>query len=276
MHHVNFQSQFFSATTAVVIGAGSLLYIPLANATPAVPDKSKAGTAQNKRQPDVDFGPYMARLERKIGAAWTPPQGHEFDRITVIFQLNNSGDVSDLRVKGSSGFESSDKEALAAVTRSGPFEIPPKGAPKIIGVEFTFDFNIVKGIHKGDPDFVKRCSDHLSVSPIDSADIRGIRGIDFHQFMDDIEIRIKRAWFPPRGQESRQVLVSFKVSNKGEMTDPKIERSSGVALADTAALVALQTAAGNNFRYVPPDCPSIVNVHFLFDPDLLPKSDRRF
>jgi TonB family protein len=81
--------------------------------------------------------------------------------------------------------------------------------------------------------------------------------------MADLQRRIKRAWFPPLGQESRPVTVLFKIHSQGELSDLRIENSSGVAIADQVALQAVTNAAP--FRPLPEGSPNVVPVEFKFD-----------
>jgi len=52
---------------------------------------------------DVDFGPYMADLQRRIKAAWHPPKGNESKRVVVVFKVHRDGSLSNLRIDHSSG-----------------------------------------------------------------------------------------------------------------------------------------------------------------------------
>ncbi|MBI3590724.1 MAG: energy transducer TonB [Candidatus Melainabacteria bacterium] len=91
---------------------------------------------------DIDFGPYMNELQRRIKRSWRPPRGNESKRVIVTFKINKSGELSDLTLKAASGFEPSDKAALIAVQGAAPFARLPEGAPNIVDIEFTFDYNV--------------------------------------------------------------------------------------------------------------------------------------
>src|SRR5581483_2448584 len=67
--------------------------------------------------------------------------------------------------------------------------------------------------------------------------------VDFGPYMADLQRRIKRAWFPPRGQETRRVVVVFKIHKGGELSNLRLEHSSGVTSADVAAMKAVENAA---------------------------------
>jgi protein TonB len=81
--------------------------------------------------------------------------------------------------------------------------------------------------------------------------------------MAELQRRIKKAWFPPKGQESMRVMVIFKVSKNGELSALRLQKSSGSSLADQAALKAVQDAAP--FRPLPAGAPEDVDIQFTFD-----------
>jgi TonB family protein len=94
------------------------------------------------KEPPVDFGPYMKALQRKIKGNWHPPKGLESKQVVVIFSISREGQLSRLRVVGSSGVEKADQAAMEAVTKSPPFDPLPKGAPESIDIQFTFEYNV--------------------------------------------------------------------------------------------------------------------------------------
>jgi len=96
-------------------------------------------------QANVDFGPYMADLQRRIKRAWFPPKGHEQDRVVVAFKVHQGGELSNLRVDHSSGVVISDQAALYAVQQASPFRPLPAGANDDVDIQFTFDYNVFNG-----------------------------------------------------------------------------------------------------------------------------------
>lgn len=86
---------------------------------------------------------------------------------------------------------------------------------------------------------------------------------DYGPYMSDLQRRIKRAWFPPRGQETKRVSVMFKVHKDGSIGELRIDHSSGVNIADEAALLAASNAAP--FRPLPASSPESVDIQFTFD-----------
>lgn len=109
------------------------------------PNNNPNGRPSVEASKDVDFGPYMADLQRRIKRAWYPPRGQESKRVVVIFKVHSGGELSDLRIDKSSGTALADQAALQAVTNAAPFRPLPAGAPSVVDIQFTFDYNVFGG-----------------------------------------------------------------------------------------------------------------------------------
>jgi len=96
-------------------------------------------TKENKPQ-DIDYGPYMAEVQRRIKASWQPPKGDDTRQVVVVFKIYKFGELSDLHLDKSSGVATQDKAALAAVEKAAPFQPLPTGASAPIDIQFTFDY----------------------------------------------------------------------------------------------------------------------------------------
>lgn len=96
-------------------------------------------------QADIDFGPYMADLQRRIKKHWFPPKGNESKRVVVVFKVHSGGELSQLRLDHSSGVAIADQAALKAVEDAAPFRPLPAGAPDAVDIQFTFDYNVFTG-----------------------------------------------------------------------------------------------------------------------------------
>ena len=86
---------------------------------------------------------------------------------------------------------------------------------------------------------------------------------DFSKYMLELQRRIKHAWFPPSHTEKNRVKVLFKIHANGEMGNLRITESSGIAIADQAALAAVRNAAP--FAHLPENSPENVDIEFTFD-----------
>ena len=114
----------------------------LGNAGNPPPNSRPLAPGSIAAKKDIDFGPYMNVLQRKIKRAWRPPRGNESKRVIVTFRISKNGELSELAIKTGSGFEPSDKAALVAVQAAAPFSRLPEGAPNSVDIEFTFDYNV--------------------------------------------------------------------------------------------------------------------------------------
>lgn len=94
--------------------------------------------------------------------------------------------------------------------------------------------------------------------------IDAIREPDFGPYMRDLQKRIKMNWDPPKGNESKRVVLLFKIAKDGRLLSCSVFKSSGLPGADKAAINAVQATAP--FRPLPPEFkgPSI-DIQFTFD-----------
>lgn len=94
--------------------------------------------------------------------------------------------------------------------------------------------------------------------------IDAIREPDFGPYMRDLQRRIKMNWDPPKGNESKRVVLMFKIAKDGRLLSCSVFKSSGLPNADKAAINAVQATAP--FRPLPADFkgPSI-DIQFTFD-----------
>ena len=87
-------------------------------------------------------------------------------------------------------------------------------------------------------------------------------------YMRDLEQRIKRNWVPPKEDASKRIVVTFTIAKDGKLIDNKITKSSGVPLADKAALEAIEKTAP--FRPLPEEFKGYsVPIEFTFDYNVL-------
>lgn len=107
----------------------------------------QAGTSPNPGvdvAQDIDFGPFMADLERRIKRNWIPPRGSESRKVVLMLFIARDGNVIKIDVKKSSGDAEADESAKQAVMASLPFlALPPQFKEDILPVEFAFDYNVL-------------------------------------------------------------------------------------------------------------------------------------
>ncbi len=105
--------------------------------------------------------------------------------------------------------------------------------------------------------------------------IDAIKEPDFGPYMRELQRRIKRNWSPPKGNESKQVVVLFRVSRDGRLLSIKINKSSGNPSTDKAALSAVKITAP--FRPLPPEYRGEdIDIQFTFDYNVFGIGGRQF
>lgn len=91
-----------------------------------------------------------------------------------------------------------------------------------------------------------------------------IKEPDFGPYMRELQRRIKINWDPPKGNESKRVVLLFKIAKDGRLLSCSVFKSSGLQKADSAALNAVNLAAP--FRPLPHEYKeSSIDVQFTFD-----------
>lgn len=113
-----------------------------------------------------------------------------------------------------------------------------------------------------------------SLAQKDTPSVKASADVDFGPYMADMQRRVKRCWFPPRGEESKRVVLSWKIDSDGKVTGVKVEKSSGVKIADAAAVRAVNEAAP--MRPLPVGAPPSVDIQFTFDYNVFNNSQDKF
>lgn len=91
---------------------------------------------------------------------------------------------------------------------------------------------------------------------------------DFGPYIAELQRRIKRNWSPPADNQNKRIVTVFTVSRDGRLVGVRIVQGSGIAVADQAAVQAIQASAP--FRPLPPNYRgSTIDVQFTFDYNVL-------
>lgn len=94
--------------------------------------------------------------------------------------------------------------------------------------------------------------------------IDAVREPDFGPYMRELQRRIKMNWDPPKGNESKRVVLLFKIAKDGRLLSCSVFKSSGLPNADKAAINAVHLAAP--FRPLPPEFKGqSIDIQFTFD-----------
>ncbi len=91
-----------------------------------------------------------------------------------------------------------------------------------------------------------------------------IREPDFGPYMRELQRRIKMNWDPPKGNESKRVILLFKIAKDGRLLSCSVYKSSGLKSADDAALNAVKLTAP--FKPLPAEYKGqSIDIQFTFD-----------
>jgi len=135
-----------------------LLLLPAIILLVAVQASPTAESAPSTMQDGVDFGPFLADVNRRVRRVWSPPKGTENVTVVVLFYLDANGQVSNVRLRQSCGIADADVAALNAIrsaARSGRFRPLPPGGHLPLECQFTFDQNTAGGAAIVSPDNVQ-------------------------------------------------------------------------------------------------------------------------
>lgn len=92
---------------------------------------------------EMDFGPYMRELQRKIKMNWEPPKGNESKKVIAQFRIDRDGRLLSANILQSSGLSSNDEAAIKAINLSAPFKtLPAEYKASFVDIQFTFDYNV--------------------------------------------------------------------------------------------------------------------------------------
>jgi len=101
-------------------------------------------------------------------------------------------------------------------------------------------------------------------NPKGAPGIDAIKEPDFGPYMKELQRRIKMNWDPPKGDQSKRVVLLFSIARDGRLLNVSVHRSSGLPAADKAAIDAVKLTAP--FRPLPAEFKgNNVDIQFTFD-----------
>ena len=89
---------------------------------------------------DVDLSAYFAEIKRRVKQNWNPSYSSQEQTTYLTFNIQKNGQITDLQVTKSSGSATLDRESVAAVQNSAPFDpLPPDFPLEVLEIEFSFN-----------------------------------------------------------------------------------------------------------------------------------------
>ena len=93
---------------------------------------------------DVDFGPYMRELQRRIKLNWEPPKTGNSKSVVVSFSITRDGRLFNEKILVSCGNLEYDNNALYTIRSTAPFRpLPVNFTGDKVDVQFTLDYNMI-------------------------------------------------------------------------------------------------------------------------------------
>lgn len=97
-----------------------------------------------------------------------------------------------------------------------------------------------------------------------ATDVDAVAQAQVDAYWTELKKRIVDSWQPPRGNESKEVVVLFSMTPKGELSNVEVTQSSGFSPVDSAAVNAIKRVFP--FRPLPSDqTDPTLDIEFKFD-----------
>lgn len=144
-------------------------------------DKSKSNRVLKNKF--LDTGPYMVRMQKKVGSKWKQPK--KVKEVRVKFQILKDGKISGLMIDKSSADPDNDKAAIDAVANAAPFEPLPEGIT-LMPITYTFGNSARSGMHQ-----IPISERRISLSLSNEAE-RFVNGQEFKKALNNLDFAFER------------------------------------------------------------------------------------
>ncbi|HEY9886613.1 MAG TPA: TonB C-terminal domain-containing protein, partial [Vampirovibrionales bacterium] len=108
------------------------------------PNNNPNGPVTVAARREVNYGPYMADIERRIRQAWRSIDRVEDNKVIIVFKVARNGSLitNSLRTVRATSAEAEASARQAIFNASPGFRPLPPGSPESIPIEFTFTNNL--------------------------------------------------------------------------------------------------------------------------------------
>lgn len=170
------------------------------------------------------------------------------NKVLASFKIDQDGFITEPKIVFSSGSLLVDRHVLDTINELKQFKPLPKSFQSPILVKLYFN-------------------------PSQKQYAGGGKEPDFGPYMRELQRQIKKNWNPPKGNESKRVVLMFKIAKDGRLLSCFVHKSSDDPETDKAALDALQKAMP--FKPLPSEFKgSSVDILFTFDYNVWGRTDR--
>ncbi len=228
---------------------------------------------------------YIRSMRKTVQEKWAPEtDANDGLLITKVkVSIDASGHATQCQILKASKSSKEDR-SIEQFLRSFSFQPLPTATVKTVDLYLTFmtdgTTNVVE--HADSPEarryYQELCGGWFNPENGILIGERPVSGqYNWGPYMADLHGRIKSAWFPPKGNESKRVVVQFKIGATGAVSDLKIYQPSDSPDANEAALKAIEKASPflalppevlrirEKDSSVPPSAKKNIDVLFSFD-----------
>jgi TonB family protein len=194
---------------------------------------------------------YVEQLEWQIDKVWEPPKGKEWKDLVVEVKIRRDGTLSQLKTIRTSLSPEIDALAIESIQKAKPFPGLPTGFPSA-----TFELHFASPGDSGNTRLPKAgdCRDkqpRLLGTAGDSSPPAVAHKACLDTYLINTLPRIAVTLEPISRPESKTAVVAFKIHANGAISHLCMERSSGDAAVDEAALKAVRQTSP--MPALPPD-----------------------
>lgn len=223
------------------------------------------------------WDPYMQELQHRVFRNWDSPQRFKDRPIIINAIIARDGRLLSQNIIKSSRDTEADKAAMAAVELAEPFSpLPDEYRDRELTVIFTFNnqsLNVTKSLTPPISDSSTNNSkitsssntNNYSTPTISSTNNVSTQSVlDWGPYVKNMQHEIRRNWKRPRDNESKRVVVMFRIDKKGGLHSLELVKSSGNEEADKTAIEAVENSSP--FSPLPPEFKGDnITIQFIFD-----------
>lgn len=214
----------------------------------AVEERNREQRAEQDRRHDADA--YARELGRRLVNSWKSISRKGSLSANYFLILDSGGRITEYKLLNSSGQKAEDVFIGNFLSNFKFFPLPDSLDKIELHIKFVSEGSMklvdVSALQKSISTFPRR-------DPNEDLDV----------YMRELQNRIMWTWFPPKGYESKRVVVTFDIDKFGAFSDLKVKETSGSAVADDAAFAAVSKAAP--FRPLPGWAPAKIKMEYTFD-----------
>lgn len=206
-----------------------------------------------------DFDTYLRNLRRQLKDSWKPYSQTITTPVEIIIAISDKGDIFSWNILKSSGSKKQDDSVINSILLSIPVkELPEKYRGEYVKVKLTYQMNKIFNVINvsNEPSGI---TEDITTTKNPNAKMP-----DFGPYMRDIQRRVKMNWDPPKGNQSKRVVLLFRIAKDGRLLSCSVSKSSGLPNVDKAALTAVHLAVP--FRPLPSEFNGdFIDIQFTFD-----------